>query len=100
MGRLRSDEYAYKSEETTELLVGLIYYAMHSLSRINAAEWSSFLVMFRDAKQKALARTKNDTEKTANYNGAVSLLLATFEKYIHYLRSIDGPVVRQMNTAG
>ncbi len=96
MARLRSNEYLYTGDETTEKLVCLIYNVIYSLSRVNAAEWASFLAMFRDAKFKALAHTNIDREKTENYNSAVSLLLVAFEKYILYLRSVDEPVAHQV----
>lgn len=99
MAQLRSIEYSYAGEETTEKFVCLIYNVIYSLSRINAAEWAGFLAMFRNAKLKALAHSDTDSEKSENYNSAVTLLLAAFEKYILYLRSVDEPLSHPASVA-
>jgi hypothetical protein len=85
---LESDEYVYVSDETTERLVILIYNAMYSLSHIQTGEWHRFLILFREAKSKALARAITVDEKVKNYDNSVSSLLNTFEKYIQYIQSL------------
>jgi hypothetical protein len=99
ISQLKSEEYLYKNEETTERLVCLIYNAIYSLSRINSSEWNVFLALFKDAKVHALAGTSVEREKTENYNNAVSSLLATFDKYNQYLKAINGRVAHPMNVA-
>lgn len=86
---LGSDEYIYKNEQTTELLVGLIYNAIYSLSRINASDWNVFLAMFQQSKIIALADAKSEKEKKENYIQAMDMLVSTFEQYNDLLKSAD-----------
>ena len=90
--QLKSEAYVYKDEESTEMLVGLIYNAMYSLSRINTSDWHEFLLLFKQAKATALNHTVIEKEKKENYYQAISSLLNTFEKYTEYLKTVNEPV--------
>ena len=92
IAQLKSEAYVYKNEETTELLISLIYNAMYSLSRINTSDWHVFLSLFKQAKATALTHTAIEREKTENYNNAVNSLLSTFEKYTEYLKTVNEPI--------
>lgn len=83
---LESNEYVYSGEESTERLVMLIYNAMYSLSRIQTTEWHKYLILFREAKTKALAQMTTADEKVQNYKRSVSSLLNVFENYIRFIQ--------------